>query len=165
MRRFAPFTAMLLATMLPSCVAEPTPEEAAAEADREVAIVEQANRAPPPARQIVPDAISAPEIMRHQLTGAGCSYAPGTSLGARVIARKQDAWMKLDGKLVRFAADPGAGQLAAGSWNRYLGAGYELQLTLADGERHRDGTVSLRDAHGREVYRGTGTAQCQETAA
>jgi hypothetical protein len=157
MRRFAPFIAMLLA----ACAAEPTPEEVAAQADREVAMVEQANNAPPPMRPLVPDAISAPEIMENQLAGAGCSYAPGTSLGVRVIAREQDAWMKLDGKLVRFSADPGAQTLADGSWNRYIGAGYELQLTLADGDTYRDGTISVRDAYGREVYHGSGTAQCQ----
>lgn len=153
--------ALLSITLIAGC-SEPDPEQAAAQAEREIAMVEQANNAPPPVREIVPEAIGGPEMMRLQLSGAGCNYAPGTSLGARVLAGPQDAWMKIDGEMTRFAADAGAQQLAAGSWNRYLGAGYELQLALEEdpSDDHYDGIITVRDAHGRVVYRGTGYAQC-----
>jgi len=159
MHRLAP---LLPLALLVAC-SEPDPEQAAAEAERDIALVEQANNAPPPMREIVPEAIGAPDMMRHQLTGTkGCNYAPGTSLGARVIAREQDAWMKIGGEMTRFAADPGGKELAAGSWDRYLGAGYELQLALAEdpSDHHYDGTITLLDANGRVVYRGAGYAQC-----
>ncbi|KHL25866.1 hypothetical protein PK98_04520 [Croceibacterium mercuriale] len=158
MRRLA----VLLPLALIAACSDPDPQAAAVDAEREIALVEQANKAPPPARQVVPEAIGAPEMERHQLTGEGCNYAPGTSLGARVLAGPQDAWMKIDGEMMRFAADSGATQLAAGSWDRYLSAGYELLLALAEdpSDHHYDGTITLRDPHGRIVYRGTGYAQC-----
>lgn len=158
MHRLAP----LLPVVLLAACTEPDPEQAAVQAEREIAMVEQVNNAPPPMREIVPEAIGAPEMMRHQLSGEGCNYAPGTSLGARVLAGAQDAWMKIDGEMMRFAADPGATELAAGSWNRYLSAAYELQLALEEdpSDHHHDGTITLRDAHGRVVYRGAGVAQC-----
>lgn len=158
MRRLAP---LLTLALLAAC-SQPDPEQSAADVEQEIALVEQANNAPPPVRDIVPEAIGGPDMMQHQLSGEGCNYAPGTSLGARVLAGPQDAWMKIDGKMTRFAADAGAQQLAAGSWNRYLGAGYELQLALDDdpSDHHHDGTITLRDPHGRVVYRGAGYAQC-----
>ena len=132
------------------------------DAERDIAVVQQANNAPPPVREIVPEAIGGPDMMRLQLSGAGCNYAPGTSLGARVLAGPQDAWMKIDGEMVRFAADAGATELAAGSWDHYLSTGYELQLALAEdpSDHHFDGTITLRDPYGRVVYLGTGYAQC-----
>lgn len=158
MRRLA---ALLPIALVVAC-SEPDPEQAAAQAEREIAMVEQANNALPPAREIVPEAIGEPDMTRLQLSVEGCNYAPGTSLGARVLAGPEDAWMKIDGDMTRFAADAGAQQLAAGSWNRYLGAGYELQLALEEdpSDHHYDGTITLRDAHGRVVYRGAGYAQC-----
>lgn len=146
-------------------------DEAASEpSDEEViASVEAANNALPPLEEVVPEPILYPDIEAYDLFGAACSYAPGTSLGARVIARQVDAFMKIDGDVVRFAADPGASELPQGTRSLYTGLAYTLHLAIAgegeDGEpmsetRLYEGTITLRDAHERVVYTGTGAADC-----
>ena len=132
-----------------------------------IADVEAVNGAEPPLQEVVPDPILFPDIERHDMFGASCAYAPGTSLGARVIARQADAFMKVDGEVIRFAADPGARELPYGTRSLYNGTEYSLRLDIAgDGEQSGietmdyEGTISLRDRWNRVVYDGVGIAQC-----
>jgi hypothetical protein len=163
------------ALALTGCGPEPNPDEQAMADERDVAMVEQANKAMPPLKQISPEPILLPDIERYDLLGETCSYAPGTSLGARVIAREADAFMKIDGEIERFAADPGARELPAHTRSVYNSKGYALVLALRDtspdpdgepapetsaGRGNYEGSVTLRDAYGRVVYEGTGLAQC-----
>jgi len=136
--------------------------------DREAkALVEQANAVEPLVCEVVPETILYPDIERHDIYGASCAYAPGTSLGARVIARQADAFMKIDGEIVLFAADPGARELPYGTRSLYNGREYSLRLEIAgdgmqSGEEvmEYEGTINLRDQYDRVIYSGTGTAQC-----
>ena len=152
--------------LLTGCGDDVSPEEQTAADQRDVAIVEAANKAPPPVQLITPEPILLPDIERYDLLGEACSYAPGTSLGARVIAREADAFMKIDGEIERFAADPGARQLPMHTRSVYGSKGYSLVLSLredtGEGEQRAsyEGSVTLRDAHGRVVYEGVGEAQC-----
>src|SRR5690606_23972370 len=97
-------------------------------------------------------------------------------LGARVIAREADAFMKIDGEIERFAADPGSRELPMHTRSVYnsnnyslvlsitdAAAGSEAEASVADGTEPEsgdlEGRVTLRDAHGRVVYEGVGLAQ------
>lgn len=160
--------ALLLAA---GCGSDTTPEERAAEAERDMALVERANATLPPLDEVTPDPIAYEDIARHDLTVTGCNFAPGTSLGTRVIATDEAAHMKLDGEMVRFAADSGSRELPPGIRSRYLGKEQELQLALSqqdepadEGAADYEGTVTLRDAFGRIVYQGSGLAQCHAPA-
>jgi hypothetical protein len=154
------------ALLLAGCGGEVSPEEQAAADNRDVAMVEAANKAAPPVQLITPEPILLPDIERYDLLGETCSYAPGTSLGARVIAREADAFMKIDGEIERFAADPGSRELPMHTRSVYNSKGYSLVLALeedtGEGEQRTsyEGSVTLRDAHGRIVYEGVGEAQC-----
>ena len=167
------------AALLAGCGDGLSPEEQAAADERDVAMVEAANEAVEPLRQVTPEAILLPDIERYDLLGEACSYAPGTSLGARVIAREADAFMKIDGEIERFAADPGARELPMHTRSVYNSNDYSLVLALmdgageaqgetaaeaavaaTDGRMNYEGSVTLRDAHGRVVYEGIGLAQC-----
>jgi hypothetical protein len=173
-----------IAMLLAGC-SEVSPEEQAAADERDVAMVHAANKAAPPVQLVTPEPILLPEIERYDLLGEACSYAPGTSLGARVIAREADAFMKIDGEIERFAADPGSRELPMHTRSVYNSKDYSLVLALKDdgadaapegesdaggeaggeGERRRvpenlEGSVTLRDAYGRVVYEGVGLAQC-----
>ncbi len=152
--------------VLVGCGDRVSPEEQAVADQRDVALVEAANKAPPPVELVAPEPILLPDIERYDLAGEACSYAPGTSLGARVIAREADAFMKIDGEIERFAADPGARELPMRTRSVYNSKGYSLVLALQEdtGEDEQrtsyEGSVTLRDAHGRVVYEGVGEAQC-----
>ncbi len=164
MRKILP---LLSLAILSACAEEPSPEEQAVEAATRNALVEKGNATLPPLELVEPQPIQYPDIERHDLFGAGCNFAPGTSVGTRVIARPVDAYMKIDGEMVRFAADSGARELPLGTRSRYLGRAHELQLELS-GEGTQSGSetvdyqgiVTLRDEHGRIVYRASGLAQC-----
>jgi hypothetical protein len=135
----------------------------AAIADR----VREANSAGPPVEEVVPEVIGYPDMETNDLFGRACAYAPGTSMGVRVIARETDAWMKLDGQMIRFAADPGSRELPAGTRTLYNGQKYSLRLTIEDvveeGEVEDStfaGTMWLYDRLDRLVYTGSGSANC-----
>jgi hypothetical protein len=153
--------------VLSACSQEPSPEERAREAERAVEMVMKANNSAPPLRELTPEPILLPDIERHDLYGASCAYAPGTSLGMRVFAREADAFVKIDGEVERFAADSGSRQLPQRTRSLYNSGEYTLQLQVAgegtptpDGKGDYEGTVTLRDAHGRVVYEGGGLARC-----
>lgn len=157
----------LVALICAGCGYEVDPGEQEMLDEKAIAAVEQANESEPPLDEIVPEPILYPDIEQHDIYGDSCSYAPGTSLGARVIARRADAFMKINGEIVRFAADPGARELPMGTRSLYNGRAHSLRLQI-DGEGEQtgtersdyEGTVSLRDRWGRTVYSGTGPVQC-----
>ncbi len=158
---------LALLLLLAGCGDTMSHDEKALHDERMVAMVQRANDTAPPLQEVTPDPILYPDIEAADLYGAGCSYAPGTSLGMRVFARGVDAFMKIDGELVRFAADPGSRELPGGTRSLYNGRTHSLRLQLngegeetPSGKRNYEGTVTLRDPHGRIVYEGTGTAQC-----
>lgn len=179
MRRALPALAVA-SMMIAGCGQELTPEEQAAKDERDIAMVERANEAGPPVRELSPDPILLPDVERYDLFGHACNYAPGTSLGTRVIARETDAWMKIGGEMVRFAADSGSRALPGKTRSLYSAKEYALQLALDDQKATQEvapaedtatpsetsettdyeGTVTLRDAWGRVVYEGSGLAQC-----
>jgi hypothetical protein len=153
--------------LLAGCGNKSTPEEQALEDARDVAMVEAANKAEPPLELVTPEPILLPDLERYDLYGEACNYAPGTSLGTRVVARQADAFVKIDGEVQRFAADPGSRELPLGTRTLYNGKEFSLQLEIqgegeetADGKKNYEGTVTLRDPYGRPVYEGTGLAQC-----
>ena len=175
--------ALVGAVALAGCGDGVTPEEQAAADERDIAMVQNANKAMPPLQLVTPEPILLPDIERYDLLGEACSYAPGTSLGARVIAREADAFMKIGGEIERFAADPGARELPMHTRSVYTSKDYSLVLALsdgvaeapgegetaapvagatvaADGRENYEGSVTVRDAYGRVVYEGVGLAQC-----
>jgi hypothetical protein len=165
MRGFSAVAALLL---LAGCGEAISPEEQALQDERDVAMVEAANNVAPPLRQITPEPITPADMERYDLFGESCNYAPGTSLGTRIIARESDAFFKVGGEIVRLAADAGSRGLPERTRSLYSGKEYALRLTINnEGEPapsgaavNYEGSVSVRDAHGREVYEGTGLAQC-----
>ncbi|MEL1250327.1 hypothetical protein [Aurantiacibacter gilvus] len=156
--------------LLAACGDERTPAERAAEDEALAERVREANDLAPPMVEIVPDPLLYDDIEANDLYGLACSYAPGTSMGARVIAREVDAFVKIDGDVIRLAADPGSRELPAATRSLYNGREYSLRLEIAEkgtGEETIDGgavfyegTVWLRDRWDRVVYQGTGVVNC-----
>ena len=154
--------------VLAACDRGPTPAEQAQADARDVAIVEAANNVTPPLKQVTPEPILLPDIERYDLYGEACNYAPGTSLGTRVVSREADAFVKVEGEVQRLAADPGSRELPMHTRTLYSGKKYSLRLAIdgegtpdGDGTTNYEGSVTLRDSYGRVVYEGTGLAQCK----
>ncbi len=152
-----------------ACEEAPDEEQGDAEVDRIVAEVEAVNNAAPPIEEKVPDAIGYPDIETHDMFGQACAYAPGTSLGARVIAREDDAFVKVDGDVIRLVADPGSREMPSSTRSLYNGSKYSLRLTIDSEAREDpvsigtmlyDGTMYLRDSWDRVVYQGAGLVSC-----
>jgi hypothetical protein len=156
----------LLPVLLAACGEELSPAEQELRDAQAVAMVERANSIQPPLMEVVPETIEAEDVERYDIKGASCSYAPGTSLGVRVVARQADAFMKVDGEVIRFAADPGARALPQETRSLYNGRAFSLRLELPEDAMAREsgalmeGTISLRDRWDRVVYSGSGQAIC-----
>ena len=170
-----------LVAALAACNQDPSAAEQSAEDKRIVEMVRAANEAPPPLEEVIPEAIGFPDMEKADLFGLACSYAPGTSMGARVIARETDAYMKIDGEMVRFAADPGSRILPGNTRSLYNGREFSLRLDIeskvdgevedegeiegedapvAAGSARHEGTIWLRDRWDRNVYTGSGAVSC-----
>lgn len=169
------FGLLVLAMMVAACTDDVSDAEQESENAALAERVREANDAGPPLDQVVPETIDYPDMEANDLLGTSCSYAPGTSMGVRVIARESDAWMKIDGELMRFAADPGSRELPAKTRTSYNGTEYSLRLEIGDAEAEGDavaegegetedtvleGTMWLYDRWDRVVYTGSGTVNC-----
>lgn len=165
MRKRLAASALLL---LAGCQREQTPEDQALADARDVAMVVAANDVMPPLELVTPEPILLPDIERFDLYGEACNYAPGTSLGTRVVAREADAFMKIEGEVHRFAADPGSRELPMRTRSLYNGKEYSVRLSIDEQQQQTEGattdyegSVTLRDRFGRVVYEGVGLAQCK----
>lgn len=149
--------------LLAGCEKEPSPEEQALEDARDVAMVRAANDVMPPIQMVTPEPLLLPDIEQYDLYGEACNYAPGTSFGTRVVAREADAFVKIDGEVHRFAADPGSRELPMHTRSLYNGKEYSLRLALEQQVESGDyeGSVTVRDRFGRVVYEGVGLAECK----
>lgn len=160
--------ALIPLVMIAACDEGLSPEEQAARDAQDVAAVAASNAAPPPPQPIRPQVIGYPDIEKYNLFGAGCSFAPGNSMGAVVLAQDDTAYIKLDGDLVRFASDSGSSELPMGTRTQYDGKEYQLELApeeekgTVSGEETMNypGFAIIRDANDQVVYQADGTIQC-----
>lgn len=159
--------ALMVLPLLAGC-GDTSADDKGARDQRDIALVEKANNTLPPVEDVVPEAIGASDLQRFDISGPACSYAPGTSFGTLVIARKDDAFMKIRGKVQRFAADPGARELQQGTRSLYNSREFVLKLDIQGGQMtpggqqniDYEGTITLLDSHGRAVFEGSGLARC-----
>jgi hypothetical protein len=120
-----------------------------------------------PGPAIVPQVITYPDIEANDLFGAGCAYASGASMAPIVLAKQDEAAMKIDGQIHRFRVDPESEGAVLGSRTRYLAEDRVLYLTVegegipaGDETVNFTGSVRLVDGAGAELYATTGTVQC-----
>jgi hypothetical protein len=162
-------TVLLLSLLLlGGCGDGMTDAEKKAKDDADVAYVEGLRAKDPPPKPILPQAIGYPDIEAYKLFGAHCAFAPGDSIGAIVFAMDETAWIKLDDKMMRLAADKGGEKLPMGTWRHYDGKEYSLELAVERGAAtspasqtvNYPGELAVRDAYGQLVYGAKGTVQC-----
>lgn len=153
-----------LALLLAGCADDATPQQKKAADDRAIAQVEAVQKIRPPVRPIAPQPILFGDMERFKLFGAGCAFAPGTSMGAVLLTRPKTAFVKLADKLVRFASDPGSARLPLETVSRYVGKEYAASLTRDAGEAQDAlrfaGRLVITDPYDQVVYAADGLIQC-----
>jgi hypothetical protein len=109
------------------------------------------------------------DVQDAKLSGPSCNYAAGRSMGAVVMAMKDEAVMKLGGELLHFTLDPQCNKLDKGTGSRYVAPGYVLDLAINAQSRTDEagkigyaGSVKLSDDKGRVLYSTDGDVQCGE---
>jgi hypothetical protein len=154
--------------VLAGCGDGMTDAEKKAKENADVAFVAGLQSKDPPPEPIDPQVIGYPDIEEYKLFGASCAFAPGDSIGAVVIAMDDTAWMKLEGRMVRLAADKGGKSLPMSAWEDYDGKAYSLHLAV-DRTAAADGgidavkypaTLAVHDAYDQLVFGSKGIMQC-----
>lgn len=160
---------LLLPLLLLTACGDDVPDaDELAKEEADVGFIQGLQANDPPPKPIELQAIRYPDIEAYQLYGANCAFAPGESLGAIVMAVGDSAWMKVDDKMVRLAADTGGAKLPMGAWRHYNGKEYSLDLDIGEPSKNRaptgsvnyPGTLEVRDAYKQLVYGAQGTIQC-----
>ncbi len=154
--RFAYMMPLLALLALAACGEAPVPDGPTQSDQQAVTMVEDANAVIPPMVALVPEAIASADIKTHDMTGPSCNYHMATTEGPLIIARPGDAFVKLDGEVIRLAADPGSRALPSDTRTSYNGREFSLRLENAGPLN----TISLRDRWDREIYSGTGPVRC-----
>ena len=158
-----------LAIALSACNEEPSAAEKAAQDAADIAKVEAINDSVPPPQQIKLEAITYPDIEKHDLFGAGCNFAPdGGGIGAVFLGMKQTGYFKHEGRIVRLAADAGSPELPLESHEQYDGKEYSAELKIEEGEGEQSGIetvdfaghLTVRDSSEQPVYEADGVVQC-----
>jgi hypothetical protein len=122
----------------------------------------------PPAVPIDPERISYTDIEKNDLFGAGCGFAPETSLSVIALAQPERGFLKIDGAIVTLSPDKGGASLPMSSWQSYAGSDYAFELKQLPGEGEESGvestswpgSLTITDAKGKAVYQSEGTLQC-----
>lgn len=161
---------LLPIVLLSACQQPKSAAEQAAEDARAITQVEAAQKAAPPPVPLDAQPITAADREKAVLYGAGCSLVPATQPGGDpvLLIDPKRATMKVGGKFVTFAADPGSEELALGVRTHYVGKAQSLLLEKAPGGGARlgeeamrwDGRLAVRDAHDQLVYSNAGEIVC-----
>ena len=155
--------ALTLVAVLAACSSEPTEEELAA------AVAEAEAHQTPPAQPLELGAIRYREIEKHELYGAGCSFAPtGGGLAAVALAMPDTGHIIVNGEMLTLAADKGSAELPYLARSKYDGTEHSMELDLDQDAGEEVGaevsdypaTLTIRNARDQIVYNQSGIAQC-----
>ena len=169
MKRLLPLFAMALAAS--GCGENPTQEEKARRAARDVAMVERAQERHAPAQPITPQPISTRDVPWNTPKGMGCAFrlqeAPDDD--PILLANAVTAFVKIDGRPLTLAADAGSPELRAGVRRKYTGRTHWFELVKGGEARPVDGGrlewagwLSIHDRFDRQVYFAPGKLLCRD---
>ena len=146
--------------------AEVSAEEQARIDAAKIAAVEKAAILPPV--PISPETITFTDIERNELFGAGCSFNMVGVDDAIALTQPDRGILKLDGKIVRLAADRGSPIGPLGSQSKYDGKKYSMKLKIENSAGKKFGVetvkfparIEVRNGRDQMVFSADGEAQC-----
>ena len=157
--------------LVSSCSEKPKdPVRQARDDARDIAMVNAAQDTRPPPTPLEPEPITAADIEVNKFYGAGCNLVPAAQPGGSpiLVANDRQAVLKISGKFVTFAADPGSPVLAMGARSHYVGKAQSLDLRratsggtqLGDEASRWAGSMAVHDAWNQLVYSAGGELVC-----
>lgn len=158
---------MVTAALLGACAEEVSPAEQARIDAEKIAAVERANVVPPD--PVSPQRIDVSDYEDNNLFGSGCAFMPeGGELRPIALTQGKGAFMKIDGKMVRFAPDNGSRQGPFATWQKYDGKVHSIRLLYEPGDGKASGTetvaypatFTVRNGRDQIVYEASGLAEC-----
>ena len=154
--------------LLAGCHADAlTPAQQDEQDERDIAMVEKANRGT--GIPIRPQPILLPDMEANGLITAGCAFvAKNSGMGAVMLVRADAGYLKLDDTVTAYAADKGSKAQRYGTYSHYVGKEHAFELTFSDspitrsgsGNSNFNGRLRVQDSKGNIVYDEKGTVQC-----
>jgi hypothetical protein len=147
---------------------EPSAQEKEARELRDIAMVNAAQKVDPPRKPVRPEEILPPDMEENDLLGVSCSFTPTGQSNPVALGTVGTAFIKLDARIERLAADKGGEKMPYGTWAKYDGKKYVLKFAKGDGDGERSasdstrwpGHMSLFDSYDRIIYEANGAFQC-----
>ncbi len=151
---------------LAACDKEPSPEEQARADAAASAEVRAASVAPPVPVSL--DPIAPTDIEDYDIIGVGCNFLlEQGAQQALAVTLVDEAFVKRGEQMQRLAPDTGSPKTPFGTWTKYSGGEFALELALSgEGEQvgmetsAYDATLTLRDGRDRVLMVREGVANC-----
>jgi hypothetical protein len=133
----------------------------AAEAARDVAMVERMNRVEP--NPILPQEFSADDMARYDL-GRGCKFRIEGKGALVFVAQRERGYLKIDGELQPLSAKGGSAELPGGAHSIYIGLNSWVELVAQAGEGGDETSwpsrLVIHDSQERVAYDKAGQVSC-----
>lgn len=164
---FAPVSLLMLLTACSPQVGAPDRAKSGQSDAEAIAAVKAAQTPAPLAFDLSPIVFA--DIERENMFGAGCSFSEGSVDNPDLaLAQANIGFLKIDGRIVRFAPDAGSARLPYKARAKYASGAHSFRLTADTGRGTQSGTettdypgrLTISDAYDRIVYDRTGTVQC-----
>lgn len=161
--------AVLSLLLVAGCGAEePSAQEKEARDLHDIAMVKAAQKIDPPRQPITPEEILPLDIEDNELFGVSCSFIPAGQRNPVALGMPDAAYIKVDQRMQRLAADKGGVQMPYGTWAKYDGKKYVLKLSKDNSDGVAVGTevvewsgrMSVFDPYDRSIFESHGTVQC-----
>jgi hypothetical protein len=135
---------------------------------RDIAMVKAAQKVDPPREPVTLEEITDPDFQDSELLGVRCSFTPSGERGPVAIGLPGAAFIKINARLERLAADKGGARMPYGTWAKYDGKKYVLKFAKDDADGKSvgadvtqwPGRMMMLDAYDRSVYQSFGSFQC-----
>ena len=149
---------------LAACDAGTSAAEQKAADDRDIGMVEAAQRQHPPPVAIDLEPITEADIAANRLYGGGCALIPANVAPPLpvLLLRGNRASLKIDSRMQSLAGDAGGPKLAMNSASRYSGKRFVMDIAKTSGDalNRWPATVTIRDPWGQIIYKRDGALEC-----
>ncbi len=145
-----------------------SPAQQAAEDARAIAQVEAINNSKPPPVPVALEPLHEGDLAIARRSGTGCGFMIAGADQPLAFSGAQRAVVRIDGRAVSFASDPGGPKLPLDTWGHYVGKEQSLAIDplgkaiAAPGQSDQrwPAQLTVRDPNNQTVFTTGGTLVC-----